>query len=366
MDLGPVMQPRGASFLNMSALPECANRTATLCDEPVRDQAPEFKALNLSLSVLVLLTVVLRLSFKRFYSPARRLGAEDWTILAATVLALATGAVQVLFLVPSGLGRDVWTLDVAHLVVFGRAFYSMEILYLTLITLVKVCLSLFYLGVFPGRGIRRLLWITVGFHIAFGMAFILKTVLQCRPVGFNWERFDGGPASRGRCIDIHASGQANGVLGVVADVWLLALPLTQVHKLRLHWKKKVGAAVMFLTGGIVTIVSMLRLGAFTHFANSYNPTFDDGRIVFWSTIEVCVGLICCCLPTMRLILVRVCPRVFETQTSRMRKSATCSSSNAVKSATTLPGPAECDELKHHHRAAAGVDSQRQRHWASNM
>ncbi|KAG5912689.1 hypothetical protein E4U42_001988, partial [Claviceps africana] len=307
------------------------NQTSTLCDLPVRDRAADFRLTNFLLGGLVVLAIVSRLSFKRFFSTTRRLGSEDWTILGATVTALTSSMVQTFFLMPSGLGRDVWTLDVAHLVRFGLYFYIMEIMYLMLITLVKICLSLFYLNIFPGRGIRRLLWITVGFHVAFGLAFILKTVFQCSPVEYSWTRYDGDPGTAGRCIDIHLSGWANAVLGVLADVWLIALPLTQLQKLRLHWKKKVGAAVMFMTGGIVTIVSMLRLKSFGHFANSYNPTWDNFNIVFWSTTEVCVGLMCCCLPTFRLILVKLWPRVFETRASRTRTSCTASSSNAIRS-----------------------------------
>lgn len=60
----------------------------------------------------------------------------------------------------------------------------------------------------------------------------------------------------------------------------------------------------------VTIVSALRLKSLIYFANSINPTWDEWEIVLWSTIEINVGLMCTCLPTLRLILVRMWPRVF--------------------------------------------------------
>ncbi|KAG5996155.1 hypothetical protein E4U43_002908 [Claviceps pusilla] len=330
------------------------NSTSTLCHEPIRNKTAEFKMSNFILGSLVIIAIVSRLCFKRFFSSTRSLGSEDWTILAASTLAITSSMVQTFFLMPSGLGRDVWTLDIAHLVHFAQYFYMMEILYLLLIMLVKICLSLFYLNIFPGRGIRKLLWITVGFHVAFGLAFILKTVFQCSPLEYNWTKYDGNPATVGHCIDIHASGWANGVIGVAADIWLIALPLTQLRKLQLHWKKKVGAAIMFMTGGIVTIMSVFRLKSFTYFANTYNPTWDNWNIVLWSTVEVCAGLICCCLPTFRLILVKLCPRVFETKTSQTRSSCTASSSNAFRSTTRThrSSTAEYDELEdggHHVR-----------------
>lgn len=194
--------------------------------------------------------VIMRILFKRYFSTTKKLGLDDWTVLVALLIGIASVIIQVFFLTPSGLGKDIWTLNITILLDFGHYFYVMEILYLTLITLLKVSLSLFYLNIFPGQVIRRLLWVTVAFHVACGFAFILKTVLQCTPVDYNWQKFDDGPPNAGHCIDINASGWANGVIGVVADIWLFALPLTQLKRLKLHWKKKVGAAIMFLTGGM--------------------------------------------------------------------------------------------------------------------
>lgn len=65
----------------------------------------------------------------------------------------------------------------------------------------------------------------------------------------------------------------------------------------------------------VTVVSILRLQSLLHFANSNNPTWDQWFVAFWSIIEVNVGMICTCLPTLRLILVRLCPNIFGTADS---------------------------------------------------
>ncbi|KHN95538.1 CFEM domain-containing protein [Metarhizium album ARSEF 1941] len=310
------------------------NLTSTLCNEPVRDNGLVFTVVNFLLGSLAFGLVMMRLFFKQYLSASRRLGLDDWTILAALVLGIPSVVIQVFFLAPNGLGRDIWTLDMATLLEFGRYFYVMEILYLTLITLVKVSLSLFYLSIFPGNVIRRLLWVTVAFHVASGLAFVLKTVLQCTPVEYNWERFRDDPPRMGRCVDMNASGWVNGVVGVVADIWLFALPLTQLRKLRLHWKKKVGAAIMFLTGAIVTIVSMLRLKSLVYFGNSYNPTWDQWSVVFWSTIEVSVAFICACMPALRLVLVRMYPRTFRSDSPVTswccvsRNACRCSSSRS--------------------------------------
>jgi hypothetical protein len=59
----------------------------------------------------------------------------------------------------------------------------------------------------------------------------------------------------------------------------------------------------------VTIVSILRLQSLVHFASSSNPTWDQADVISWSNIEINVGIICACMPSLRVILVRSFPRI---------------------------------------------------------
>lgn len=65
-----------------------------------------------------------------------------------------------------------------------------------------------------------------------------------------------------------------------------------------------------LTCSSDTIVSILRLQSLILFANSWNPTWDQWNVAWWSTIEINVGLICTSLPALRLLLMQFAPRVF--------------------------------------------------------
>ena len=62
----------------------------------------------------------------------------------------------------------------------------------------------------------------------------------------------------------------------------------------------------------VTVVSILRLQTLVQFGNSANPTWDNFDVANWSTIEINVGIICACMPSLRLMLVRIMPKVFGT------------------------------------------------------
>lgn len=62
----------------------------------------------------------------------------------------------------------------------------------------------------------------------------------------------------------------------------------------------------------VTVVSCLRLQSLVGFAASANPTWDQVDVVNWSNIEINVGIICACLPTIRVILARAFPSIMGT------------------------------------------------------
>lgn len=62
----------------------------------------------------------------------------------------------------------------------------------------------------------------------------------------------------------------------------------------------------------VTVVSILRLKSLIKFSYSTdNATWDFTDVGIWSDIEINVSIICVCLPSLRLLLVRIFPRLRE-------------------------------------------------------
>lgn len=63
----------------------------------------------------------------------------------------------------------------------------------------------------------------------------------------------------------------------------------------------------------VTVISVLRLRSLVTFgANSLNPTWEFFDVSMWSNIEINVGIICICMPALRLLLVRLFPKILGT------------------------------------------------------
>ena len=62
----------------------------------------------------------------------------------------------------------------------------------------------------------------------------------------------------------------------------------------------------------MTVVSIIRLQSLVQFANSKNPTWDNLPVTIWSTVEINVGIICACMPSLRVLLVRIFPKILGT------------------------------------------------------
>lgn len=289
--------------------------------------------MNYSLGFITLTIAVVRFASKFLFSIRQGFGPDDWALFTAAFIGIPCIAFNVWGLIGNGLGRDIWTLTPSVISKLSQWFVAMEIFYVVIMAIIKTSITLFYLDLFTGIHFRRLVWGTVILLAASCISFVIGTLVQCAPLEYTWEQFRGTDSSHGHCININAFGWANAAINIAVDLWLLAIPLIQLYKLDTHWKRKLSAASMFLTGVMydcfihfpsiftgdvlttdssksrATVISIVRLQSLFHFGNSANPTWDHWSVAYWSTVEVNVSIICTCLPSIRLILAHLFPRI---------------------------------------------------------
>ncbi|PVH76144.1 hypothetical protein DL98DRAFT_465509 [Cadophora sp. DSE1049] len=288
------------------------NITHTLCEDPIRDKRNFYNILSNVFGVSSGVAVVLR--FYSRWKSAQEFWYDDYSIIAVMVLGIPSSVMNVQGLTYNGLGLDIWRVGFRQITDFIHVFFAMELLYFSQIGAVKLSILFFYLRLFPGPSIRKWTWGTIIFNTIFTLLFVLIGLFQCAPIRFYWKRWDN--EHKGKCMDINALGWANAGISIALDVWMLALPMTQLVNLNLHWKKKLSVAAMFGVGAFVTVVSIVRLQSLVKFSNSINPTWDYIAIGYWSTIEINVGIICACMPSIRLLLLRAFPRFMGTTKDR--------------------------------------------------
>lgn len=263
------------------------NVSLTTCGAPVRSRGQNYVTLSNVMVSIAGAFVAIRFAFKGTFSRLE-FGWDDWTVLACFATTIPSAVITVYGTVKNGLGRDIWTLRPEETTNMLRYFYVMASIYFTQLTLLKLTLLFFYVRIFPGPQAQKLLWGTIIFTFAWGVAYIIVAIFQCQPINYFWLQWDG--LHQGKCLDINAITASNASISIVLDLWILGIPLWQLWGLKMNWKKKVGVGMMFCVGTFVTIVSILRLQALVHFAASHNKSWEFYDVSVWSSIEICVGI----------------------------------------------------------------------------
>ncbi|KAH8688533.1 hypothetical protein BGZ61DRAFT_353966 [Ilyonectria robusta] len=280
------------------------NATMTFCSASIRHHSVNYAVVTGVLAVISGLFIIQRFALK-LYSRLD-VGPDDWFTLICAFVSIPITVLAIHGLVPNGMGRDIWTLEFAKIYNFGKYFLIMEVIYFAEIALLKIAMLFFYLRIFPSKLIRRALWGTIILNSLFGILFAIITIFQCKPISYSWQLWDG--EHQGQCLDINAIAWSNAAISITLDIWMIAIPMVQIHSLHLNWKKKVAVGGMFCVGTFVTVVSILRLHSLVKFgAQSTNPTWEYLDAALWSTIEIHVGIICNCLPSFRLFILQLFP-----------------------------------------------------------
>lgn len=205
------------------------------------------------MAVFASVFVFLRVGYKIYAKIP--LGMDDWFIIISYTATAPAIFVNIFGTTANGLGRDIWTLSPSDITKTLKFFWVACLLYFLETTLTKLSMICFYLGIFPSATVRRILWITFAVTSAWGFAFVLTGLVQCQPMNLFWTHWDG--LHHGRCIDPRAFAWSHAILNIAFDLWILAIPISQLWTMRLHWKKKAGVAIMFSLGTLYVVIYML-------------------------------------------------------------------------------------------------------------
>lgn len=143
----------------------------------------------------------------------------------------------------NGLGRNIWTLTPEQITNFLEMFFIFEILYGFTLLLIKISICFLYLRIFPSRNFRIAVWATQVFNACVLVTFIIADMVQCAPLSYFWNSWDG--EHHGRCINSPALAWTHAIINIVLDFWMLALPASQVWNLNLPARKKASVFAMF-------------------------------------------------------------------------------------------------------------------------
>ncbi|KAF7536940.1 hypothetical protein G7054_g4094 [Neopestalotiopsis clavispora] len=293
------------------------NITYTMCGQPVRDDSATPLLVGVIGGAIALLVFIMRMCATLPHK-GRQLGWDDYTMAITVALAVPPTVFSVL-LSENGLGKDMWTLPLQNIENVLFFYYLGEIFYFASLSFNKISLLLFILRVFPDKQFRRMVFGVCALCVGYGVSFVLATAFQCNPINHSWLQVDS--THLGHCNNINLQSWMSAVFNIIIDLIIIVLPLKNLYGLQIALKKKIMIMFMFSLGIFVTIVSAIRLRSLIQFASTENPTWDYNEAAWWSTIELHVGIICACLPSLRSLFINLGVRILGSSADKSRATA---------------------------------------------
>ncbi|KAH7081117.1 hypothetical protein BKA63DRAFT_461972 [Paraphoma chrysanthemicola] len=298
------------------------NATTSACGDPIRNRSHRARIINIVFVVFTMCIVVARCAAQAVYGRFHLPSDINMGFIVALDIAL-TWVCDHMYSI--GLGRDIWTLpfhDISELI---KSYWICEILYFTLTWLIRIAFVLFFFQIFVDKNFRKVLSAVIGVYILAMVSGILAVSFICTPISYLWNSWDG--EHKGHCLDHNAAVFAQAALSIVADIVTLALAISQIWNLQMNMKKKIGVMLMFSLGTLTTVVAAIRLKSLVKFATTPNPSWDYLSAGLWSIIEYQVGVICICMPSIRLGIARLLPKAMGS--SRQNGASTSHGSGRV-------------------------------------
>ncbi|MCJ1239872.1 hypothetical protein MMC14_007870 [Varicellaria rhodocarpa] len=225
----------------------------------------------------------------------RNVGCDDYTSVLAWAAFLGEAA---LFVVASncGLGAHQSDLDSLHLKRYLEVGLAGEIVYGVAIFITKLSILLQFLRIFQFNRrcavhytIHSLIW----FNLLYHSAYVFSCIFQCTPISKEL-----GSMVHGRCINLGALFVATGVINVVSDFSILALPILYTSRLKMEPRQKLLIIAVFTVGLFACIASVARMAYSVKTVGQSDMTWKFDPVVLWTMAEISIGIICGCLPVL--------------------------------------------------------------------
>ncbi|EUC46078.1 hypothetical protein COCMIDRAFT_93891 [Bipolaris oryzae ATCC 44560] len=226
----------------------------------------------------------------------RNTGHDDYAIALATILALGF-SITTCYQTTNGLGKhigDVSPYQFHQLMkigdIAGPIFYNLSTL------CIKTSLCLFYLRFSVSRGFHTVIYALLAVCVIYSSLAAFGFAWVCQPK----ERYWDFSITSGSCVDLDALFLANACINAATDFVLLVLPLFIIKDLTLPRRRKIGVALLLMTGSFVLVVSLIRVEAVVRGMGKIakDGTWAMVTNFIWILVEMWMGVICTCLPTL--------------------------------------------------------------------
>ncbi|KAI7776709.1 hypothetical protein LA080_004643 [Diaporthe eres] len=262
----------------------------------------------LSLATVISTAVVVLRIFTRARI-LRTFGLDDAVMGVAQILTIGA-AVAIGLETKWGLGRHVWIMLPENYTPYMKAFYASVVVYNVATCVVKMSILLQYRRIFTGPAMQKLTMAGLAFEGAWALTLSILLPLVCNPVSNFWD-----PDVPGKCLNQLAIWYVMASINLVSDFVIFSMPLPVIKNLQLPKKQKIMLMGVFCLGFLTCIISIYRMKTLKVAGESTDPSWDNTDAAVWSFIELSIGVLAACLPTLRPLFALILPRFFKSTVS---------------------------------------------------
>lgn len=249
------------------------------------------------------IATILRFLSRRILS--RRIGkvtlkADDWWLVAGL---LFTTAFVTCMAIGTHLGLGRHAILVKKPTTVAKIMLAIEVLYNPAIVAIKTSILLLYRRLFTERcansSFNISLWCIGAFVLSYSTCQVVLFIFHCNRVDALWD-----PTVRAKCIHFHDVPIIFSSLNIGTDILILCLPVTQLWKLNMPRRRKYELMGMFSLGGFVCVASVIRVSYVVQ-TSEMDPSWSEVPGAIWTIIELNLGIVSACLPTLRPLFIHV-------------------------------------------------------------
>ncbi|KAK7943180.1 Satratoxin biosynthesis SC1 cluster protein 4 [Apiospora aurea] len=299
MDLGLVARQQEGP-----TAPVAAAEVITTDLPPLSSRGIALIAVDSVMITLVITWTTMRVFAKRFkgLSP---LMVED--ILCYIALLCYSGSVtghiicnhSLAAVVMGGVGHHQKELSSFHVARYSKLSFFAQIIYGPVIGCVKLSILSMLKRVFFTRGFRIATYFVMFVAFCWMLMPILVALLVCSPIEFNWNRRAPG----GRCGNKQIAYALVGVVDLVSDLLILALPMRMVFKLQIKTAHKVALASIFGFSVITMLFTAIRL-YYIYGMDFTDPTYSTIIPTTIGSVQMGIAIMVASSPLLRPIFDR--------------------------------------------------------------
>ncbi|KAL7627702.1 hypothetical protein AAE478_001896 [Parahypoxylon ruwenzoriense] len=175
----------------------------------------------------------------------------------------------------------------------------------------SVCLKLsmlfLYLRIFSVAQFKRWVYALIAIVVSYGIAFFIVFPTNCQPVYQLW-----APVPGGWCHDVTIEEFSSVGINLAIDLAIIILPMPILWTLKMPVYNKIFISIMFSCGLITIGLMCWRLVITAESARTTDLFFYLPDIGLVSELELWLGIIVVCIPTMKPLVTKyLTPRILQ-------------------------------------------------------